>query len=432
VKKSFGNCVATAMVVALLGPVPAGASDHGSRTSGSDSVCTSAAIIFIKLDRFAPQAYWSASGGEQILWKPYYWAAEGGDTGRFRITRDSDDCDDQRARAFYGADAVTATAGSDFSLPSAWSNQLEDRYHGTPGKYFQDVDVPISNDMQAEPVVEKAVVKLTNFDNANAGSPTQAPLYIVDNDATGFAFAEPTYTHSEFGPTMPVPIFRGGPAATSQTVNFTVEESGDNPAIEGENFTVSGPKSVTFGPGERVKVIDISVTNNLEADGDRSFNIALTGETQQNETEVTILDAGGDPPIGPNSRFHHPRHGWKYKLSDFRIREIHPFAFDNGGPEIEWAKFALRKKMSSGRCAWWNGTGFRGGKCSTKKWLQMKRFGDFNGKLLYTYNVKKRLDPTKGTRIKSYTGFTRVSNIAGTTETRLKRGRNVSNFKVTH
>jgi len=60
----------------------------------------------------------------------------------------------------------------------------------------------------------------------------------------------------------------------------------------------------------------------------------------------------------------------------------------------------------------------------------MKRFGDFNGKLLYIYNVQKRLDPTEGTRIRTYTGFTRVGNIAGARETTLEKGRNVSNFKV--
>ena len=45
-------------------------------------------------------------------------------------------------------------------------------------------------------------------------------------------------------------------------------------------------------------------------------------------------------------------------------------------------------------------------------------------------NVQKRLDPTEGTRIRTYTGFTRVGNIAGGRETTLEKGRNVSNFKV--
>lgn len=34
-------------------------------------------------------------------------------------------------------------------------------------------------------------------------------------------------------------------------------------------------------------------------------------------------------------RFHYPRQGWKYKCSDFRILEIHTFAFDNDSPKIE-------------------------------------------------------------------------------------------------
>lgn len=61
----------------------------------------------------------------------------------------------------------------------------------------------------------------------------------------------------------------------------------------------------------------------------------------------------------------------------------------------------------------------------------MERFGDFNGRLLYIYDVKKKLDPTQGTRVKKYTAFTRVGNIAGAKEIEFEKGRNVSNFKVT-
>ena len=422
---SVASALLSTIVVSLL---PAGA--WGNSGQAGSRACDGAAGIFIHLDKFAPEAYYEGSSGVPVLWKPYYWAAEGTD-GSFRIRRDSDDCNNESSTAEYAAEDVSAANGPDFNLPPGETKTLQDPIHGSgPTAFYQDFSFPVHSDGQTEAVVESATVRLTGYDNAFAGDPTRAPLYLVDSQTMGFAFAEPAYRHSEFGPKMPVPVFRGGPATTSQTIDFSVAGSGGNPAVEGENFTV-GSKSLSFAPGERVKAIDFSILNNEQPDGDRTFTISLHEQQMQDETEITLVDAGGDPPIKSRSRFHHPRQGWKYKRGDFRIREIHTFAFDNGGPAVEWAEFALRKKLRNGRCAWWRGSRFRSGPCLAKRWLRMKRFGDFNGKLLYIYDVKRRLVPTQGTRIRSYTAFTRVGNIAGAREVRFERGRNVSSFRVT-
>lgn len=419
-------CAAGALLMSAPAVSGTAAADSGESSSGSRA-CSSGTATWIRLDKFAPQAYYEGPSGDPLLWKPYYWAAEG-TNGTFRITREGHDCDGQLSRANYAAENDTATNDQDFTLDADRTQGLQDPHLGDP--FFQDISFPVHADGQPEPVVERAFVQLSGFDNAFAGTHTRAPFYFIDNQTIGFAFAEAGYSHSEFGPKMPVPVFRGGPATTSQTIDFTVTGSGSNPAVEEENFEVDS-KSLTFAAGERVKVIDFSIINNRKPDGNRTFSISLTGQAQQNETEITILDAGGEAPPKPYSRFHHPRQGLKYERDDYRIREMHTFAFNNGGPEIEWAKFALRKKLRTGRCAWWNGGDFKGGNCSAKKWLQMKRFGDFNGRLLYIYEVKKRLKPTRGTRVEKYTTFTRVGNIAGAKETRLEKGRNVSNFKVT-
>jgi Calx-beta domain len=421
-------CAAGSLLVSSLAVSRVAAAEGYDWATSDARACSSAAEIFIRLDKFAPDAYYEGSSGDPLLWKPYYWAVEG-TNGTFRITRDSDDCDNQVSTADYDAENDTATNDEDFSLTAGKTKRLEDPFHGDPAESYQDISFPVHADGPAEPVVERAIVKLTGYDNAVAGNPFRAPFYFIDNQSAGFAFAEPSYGHSEFGPTMPIPVFRGGPATNSQPIAFTVTGSGPNPAVEGENFEVDS-KSLTFAAGERVKVIDFSIMNNRKPDGNKTFSISLAGQATQNETEITIIDAGGDPPVKPHSRFHHPRQGLKYDRDDYRIREMHTFAFDNDGPEIEWAKLALRKKLRSGRCAWWHGKEFRGGKCSTKKWLQMERFGDFNGRLLYIYEVKKKLNPTQGTRVEKYTAFSRVGNIAGAKEIKLEKGRNVSNFKV--
>ena len=62
---------------------------------------------------------------------------------------------------------------------------------------------------------------------------------------------------------------------------------------------------------------------------------------------------------------------------------------------------------------------------------RLKRFGDFNGKLLYTYKVRKRLDPTRGHAYPDLHGLHALENVAGGRETRFEKGRNLRNLKVT-
>lgn len=356
-------CTAGALLLLTFAASGVSASD-GSRTETDEGGCAaSSATNFIQFDEFAQEAYYRIpSSNVPLLWKPYYWAVEGTQAG-FRITRASDDCSGDPSRAYFRTVDGTALSNQDFSPAEGWSNNLydPDPSHRPPGTtYFQDVSYSVHANSGPEPVVESALVRFTGYDNAFGGNPSEAPFYFVDNQTPGFAFAEASYSHSEWGPKMPVPVFRGGPATTSQTVNFGVEGTGTNPAVEGENFEVNGTKSLTFAAGERVKVIDFSVINNRQPDGNRTFKVSLEGQTAQNETEITLVDAGGAPPVKPHSRFHHPRQGWKYQRGDFRIREIHTFAFDNGGPEIGWAKFGLRKKLRNGRCSWWTGSQVQG------------------------------------------------------------------------
>jgi hypothetical protein len=102
---------------------------------------------------------------------------------------------------------------------------------------------------------------------------------------------------------------------------------------------------------------------------------------------------------------HHPRHRWRYPYNDYRIREIHVFTEDEqGGSGVVQVDLALRRRMTNGKCAWWNGKRFRGGDCSDRLWRRMKVYepGTF-----YYYRIKA-IGSSVGTRVKNYTAYGRA------------------------
>jgi hypothetical protein len=80
----------------------------------------------------------------------------------------------------------------------------------------------------------------------------------------------------------------------------------------------------------------------------------------------TILD--NEENVFPVSRFHHPREGWRYKKSDYRIREFHIFASDEGGSA--WScRGRLRRNLKNGDCVWFTPHRWERNDCSARVWL---------------------------------------------------------------
>jgi len=176
-----------------------------------------------------------------------------------------------------------------------------------------------------------------------------------------------------------------------------------------------------------VKTIDISLVNDAVAEPPETLTISLTGVevVSPSATTFTILD--NEEGNVPKSKFHHPRHRWRYPYNDYRVREIHVFTKDElGGSGVVAVEIALRRRMMNGKCAWWNGKRFRRGDCSEKLWRPTKAYepGDF-----YYYRIKA-LGPSVGTPIMNYTGFARAIDGAGNMESLLQPKRNRNTFEI--
>ncbi|MGH2682111.1 MAG: Calx-beta domain-containing protein [Actinomycetota bacterium] len=223
-----------------------------------------------------------------------------------------------------------------------------------------------------------------------------------------------TYSRSETFPSIRIPVFRAGPAAGTTSVTYTLGAPSDTATL-GVDYTDASltPGTLSFGDGERVKAIPISIQNDQQTEGSEIFQVALTGAqaVDPKTTTVTIIDNDSDD-IAPKSWFHHPRHGRTYRHGDYRLREMHVFFSDEGGSEVVSVEMALRKKRLNGSCAWWVSGGWQGGPCSSKRWMPMKF--DFD---LYLKRFRKALAPSVGTKIRNYTAWCRATDGAGNVQT---------------
>jgi hypothetical protein len=348
----------------------------------------------------------------------FYYTADGVNT-QFTVQAGGDACEEPAA-VDYHVSPATADA-SDFAPAS---NRLN--FH-VPVHSFDERTVPVT--VHGDDVVESlehAQISLSNPFNAALGTPSSAPLFILDDDgASRVGVGVASHAHSEtfFQTPIRVPVFRLGNAGAPHVVSYTVTPSGPNPATPEADYH-GGSGTLTFGAGERLKTIDLTVVNDSTVESPEDVTVTVQGGIPAS-TVVTILDnEEGEPP---SSRFHHPRNGWRYRKSDYRIREVHVFSGDNpGGAGVVGNQFALRRNKRNGSCQWFSPGGWQARECSNRLWLDMGF--DPVGEL-FRYRLPQ-LKSSVGTPIKNYTAFSRAIDGAGNVESTFNTGRNDNTFEV--
>jgi Calx-beta domain-containing protein len=352
---------------------------------------------------------------------PFYFAAEDAGSGRFQVLGGAHVCNES-ASVRYSTDGGTATASADFE-PRAGRANFTIVHTSDPW----NVDVPILPDADVEAPVESFRVALSRPRNGSLRIPSEAPFHIIDVDGEDRATLAPEpYLVSEFDGIVGIAVFRAGPATSSVNVAYQVDATGTQPATPGEDFTISSANPLSFGPGQRVKLIQIAIANDGVPEADETLRISLTGPSPGAVTETTMTIDGEIDASPPRSRFHHPRMGWEYAPQDYRIREIHVFTGDGDDSGVVRLDLALRRNFTSGACSWWGGERFRRGDCTEPEWVRMRAYepGWF-----YYYRIDP-LAPSMGTRTKSYTAFARGTDAAGNVEDEFIAGRNENTFEV--
>jgi hypothetical protein len=331
----------------------------------------------------------------------------------------------------YRTDSGSAVEGVDFAHTDGTTPL---KSVDTEDGVTHPVPVPLSADGLSEGLIESLQFSLSN-PQGGGNSPTpglgraSAPILIVDGDgAARMGFEGMPYSLSETYSFAQIPVFRGGPAGGSASVSYEAVPDPASPATS-EDFTSPLSGVINFAPHERMKTIDLGINNDQIGEAPESVILTLSnpsgGGLENPQTRFTIED--NEESVKPSSRFHHPRHGWRYKKSDYRIREFHVFAHDNpGGAGVVGSELALKRTRKNGSCQWFGPGGWQARDCQNRLWVNMKY--DSTGELFFFR--MKQLKSSVGTNIKNYTAFSRAIDGAGNVENDFNEKRNANTFEI--
>jgi hypothetical protein len=340
----------------------------------------------------------------------------------------------ESVRVQFVTEPGTASSDVDYAENDYQTGLLCDDVHGQCAaqgespNFQENVALQTLGDVDIEPL-ESFRLRLTgatpNPTPPGFREPSNVPVYVIDVNGASRASLEPgvAYSRSETFVNILIPVFLAGPSP-SGSVTYTLTPGPGAPATPGQDYQDLTGGSVSTANG--VGYIDIGIVNDKIGEGPESVTIMLGGTVDgPASTTFTILDNEESEP--PTSRFHHPRHTWRYKKSDYRIREFHVFTTDNeGGSGVVASEIALRRNRKNGTCSWLTLSGWHQKDCQNREWLPTTY--DEVGELFY--HRMKQLKSSVGTRIKDYTAFSRAIDGAENIENEFTQRRNANTFEI--
>lgn len=396
---------------------------------GSSATACATSHVGLRWSRFQPPI---GDFGPVYL----YWVEEpaAGDTSVVLEIRANPDgscpMPNQPATAQYVVDTPIgtprpATAGADYDAVLVGNTGPLWDHRGSPN--WHTFSVTIHSDLLPEPVVEQARARIT-FTDGKPEVPQEAPLWIIDSDGLSRASLETggPYRQEEKFRDVVIPVFRGGDASQPLTVDYSLTGSSSAPATPGEDFSITSPQPLVFGPAERVKLITLS----LRADGvpepleEATVALATTSVDDPVSATVEIVESAGGVAL-PVSTLHHPRQGFRYPPDDYRLREIHVFTEKGGGGSVAEAELSIRMNRKDGTCAWLRGKRFRNGSCEQHLWIPSD--GQYESDFFY-FRMPQLQPSTR--KIRNYTAYARATDTSQSVELEMDRRRNANTFEV--
>lgn len=356
---------------------------------------------------------------------PLYWAVESDGQATFTIQILDSSCDGSTVTISYEVQDGSAQSPADYTFADSGQVAFVNSV-GHPTKAEKSVN--ITNDLLGAPLdaaVEFGTVELTGMQGGRLIAPTSAPLAIVDDDGptARVSLLEGPYEESESTPNGGVPVFRGGSASGTTSVDYAI---GGGTATPGADYEGPTTGTLTFPPDSRMELIPITIVDDAEQEPPETMEVSISGPDvdPQGTSSVTFIITDNEERFPPTSRLHHPRQDWKYRASDFRIREVHIFTEDEGGAGVVDSEFALRRNLKDRSCGWWSGKKFKKGDCKKERWLKT---GEYETDFFYIR--LKELKPSTGS-IRNYTAYSRAIDGAKNLEADFEVGRNANTFEV--
>jgi Calx-beta domain-containing protein len=336
---------------------------------------------------------------------------------RIRVHRGEHGLDD--AMIFYGTHAGTATEGEDYDAKKGklvMGAPTDDR--GTSVSLIDDVVVEGVEDFEFR------------LERAEGGTllrvPKTAIVTIADNDGPSrISFARSSFSNYENRGPISVAVVRSGDAAAETSVTVM---SADDGAVSGTDYSPIA-ETVSFAPGIRVAPIPMSLINDTDPEETEQISLELQSAEgaalASPETATAAIlddDSTSSDKQAPVTQFHRPQDGSVYASRHFG--SLHIITSDDASG-VATLKAALRKRLRSGKCAWYNDKSFVRGSCGRRRWVQLEV------RPFVYWQLHGRLKPTSAsTRIRNYTAYAVARDEAGNLEGALEKGRNKNTFRI--
>lgn len=193
----------------------------------------------------------------------------------------------------YLVTGVSATEYSDF-VPASGTLTFES---GEDEKTFK-VAISSDTEVEGEEFISLALDNVTG--GAVLAGQTTAELKIIDDDYTEYGvvqFEEASYETHEDGGIITLIVERAMAIDTDAqlTVDFNVDDTNSS-ASNSQDYVLPQDGTITFGPGELTKQIQVEVNEDDEKEGNETLKLVLSNVTggaklgSQDFTELTIRD----------------------------------------------------------------------------------------------------------------------------------------------
>ena len=212
--------------------------------------------------------------------------------------------DESQAFAHF---VVRLTAPSGVPVSVSYNNANETAANGSdyvaqsgtltfaPGQTVITVDIPLINTAGAEPT-ESFRLNLFNPVNSTIGT-AFARATILDNDAPS---GTPTVTVGdtvvdEASGQVSFVVTLSRPSTGTVSVNYA---TADGTAKAGSDYVAQGTHTLSFAPGEMVKVVNVGLINDTVAEGREFFDLRLSSPVGA----TLLAQPGGRATIGANDQ----------------------------------------------------------------------------------------------------------------------------------
>lgn len=241
------------------------------------------------------------------------------------------------------------------------------------------------------------------------------------------SFPHPGQFFVDEGETLQLQINRGG--FNSQEASASLSSASHGSADPSDFVALDpDPTPVNFAASDTSESAQISIVDDDQIEGEETFLLTLRDPGPSGATLgrypnalVTIQDNEFDETV-PVSTVTRPAHGKTYEKP--KVNLVRGSAGDSQ-TGLASVRVALRKKMRSGGCTWWNGNKFVARPCDQKLFLSTT-FAEGS----WQRSLGTSLPVSVGTKVKNYTAFSRARDAAGNVESFFEVARNQSTFEI--